>query len=98
MEEKRKAAARLGLLEASYRFDESKEVDPLRVAIKEGLAAGLGFEDLECPMIVLERMEASGSALYTSALSGNNNCRAHCEVVFAVCVFCMVYAINCRRV
>ena len=86
MEEKRKAAARLGLLEASYRFDESKEVDPLRVAIKEGLAAGLGSEDLECPMIVLERMEASVSALYTSALSGNKNCRAHCEVVFAVCV------------
>ncbi len=98
MEEKRKAAARLGLLEASYRFDESKEVDPLRVAIKEGLAAGLGSEDLECPMVVLERMEASVSALYTSALSGNKNCRAHCEVVFAVCVFCMVYAISCRRV
>ena len=54
MEEKRKAVARLGLLEASCRFDDSKEVDPLRVAIKEGLAAGLGFEDLEYPMIVLE--------------------------------------------
>ena len=67
MEEKRKAAARLGLLEASYRFDESKEVDPLRVAIKEGLAAGLGSEDLECPMIVLERMEASVSALTEAA-------------------------------
>ncbi len=70
--EKRKANARLGLLEASYRSDESKEVDPLRVAIlesriKEGLAAGLGFEDPEYPMIVLERMEASVSALTEAA-------------------------------
>ncbi len=72
MEEKRKANARLGKLEASHRSDESKEVDPLRVAIlesriKEGLAAGLGFEDLEYPMIVLERMEASVSALTEAA-------------------------------
>ena len=55
-EEERKVAVRLGLCAAV----DANNVDALRVTIKEGLAAGLGSEDLEEAMEALERKVAWG--------------------------------------
>ena len=49
-EEERQATARSGLRKAV----DADDVDALRVAVKEGLAAGLGSEDLEEAMTALE--------------------------------------------
>ncbi len=58
-EEERKVAVRLGLCAAV----DANNVDALRVTIKEGLAAGLGSEDLEEAMEALERKVAWGLQL-----------------------------------